>query len=266
MLSMPSNPAYYNSAFNTGRIGIPTMPTHLASSLQGSPSFSTSGQNTQNSPQPGTEKPATSPLRHLGNAGMLVLGAIILKRLPANTVHPQLHSPLLSSDWKEWAKVGLGIGAMSQTTQALNWKPPLWLQAMLNVAVVGPMVAGVTKRNVIQSAILAPIVAGMVQGTQWASEKSEGPLQQKFNIPPPVTHALFSFGMVLAGLRVFPWVNSAIPLAKDTTASRAGLMSTCANGCCSSLVCVNDIGQLGSSLAHSISPKNNSNATRSPFA
>jgi hypothetical protein len=205
------------------------------------------------SPTRSTASAQSTPLKHVGNALALGLAMIVMKRLPANRFHPRLHTPLLSSDWKEWAKVFLGIGIVNQVTQAMNVKPPVWLQAMINVMVVGPMAAGFTRKNMIQSAILAPVVAGMVQGTQWASNKSEKPLQDHFNISPTVTHALFSFGMVLAGLRIFPWVNGAIPGNAGSQAGRTGLISTCANGCCSSLICVNDIGQLGSGLVHSLS-------------
>jgi hypothetical protein len=226
-------------------------PTNSSSSTE--PPVNPQFQHGISSKSTYSDNAAPAPLKHVGNALALGLGLIFLKRLPANKVHPRLHTPLLSSDWKEWAKVFLGIGIVNQTTQAMNVKPPLWLQAMINVMVVGPMAAGFTRKNMIQSAILAPVVAGMVQGTQWASNKSEKPLQEHFNISPGVTHALFSFGMMLGGLKVFPWINGAIPGNAGAQAGRSGLMSTCANGCCSSLICVNDIGQLGSGLLHSMS-------------
>jgi hypothetical protein len=191
--------------------------------------------------------------QHVAEAALFVGSVLALRRVPA--AHSRLHSSLISTDWKEWAKVGLGIAAIGQVNQAINWKPPLWLQSMINVMVVGPLATGFTKRNMIQAAILAPIVAGMAQTTQTLSEKSEKPFQQVFHIPPAVTHALFSVGMMMAGLRIFPWVNNAIPVSASgagSASARTGMISTCANGCCSSLVCVNDVGQLGTSLVRSI--------------
>jgi hypothetical protein len=260
MLSPPSTSAYYSPPLHrsngTGSPFVvtgPILPVQVSTGLSPRNSINKQGISQQEGTlSPVSIKPNVSPRKHLANALLLILAGIIFKRLPPNVVHPRLHTPLLSSDWKEWAKVGLGIGAMNQLMQAFNYKPPLWLQAMLNVMIVGPMVAGVTRRNILQSAILSPFVAMMAQITQWASNKSERPLKEKYNIPPLVTHAVFSFGMVLAGLRLFPWVNGAIPGSANTAAaSRTGLMSTCANGCCSSLVCVNDIGQLGASLYRS---------------
>ncbi len=161
------------------------------------------------------------------------------------------YATVLSPDPKEWIKVGLGIAGMSQLTSAFNWKPPVWLNAMMNVMIISPLVAGFSKNHVIQGALLAPVVGALAEGTHQLSEATQKPLEEKFHIPQIVTRIAYSAAMVLLGLRIFPWVNQSIPrlaTAEGTIGAETSTMTTCVNGCCSSIVCINDIGQLGAAL------------------
>jgi hypothetical protein len=198
-------------------------------------------------------KEKQNPTELLSKAGLYFLTALLLRHLPAS--HSRMPGTLISPDWKEWAKVGLGIAGISQVNQAMNWHPPLWLSAMTNVILVNPLVAGFSKRNLVQGIMLAPFVGALVQGSHWLSDKAEKPLQDTLNIPPLATRAFFSLITMLAGLKVFPRINNAIP-QMDASAKGAaletGVMTSCANGCCSSLICVNDAGQLGTMLVRSV--------------
>jgi hypothetical protein len=194
---------------------------------------------------------------HVAKALGFFAAVLMLRKFPkgAAAQAASLHSTLIPSDWKEWAKVGLGIAGMSQVNQAANWKPPVWLNAMMNVAVVSPLVSGLSRQHVAQGLILAPVVGALAQATHYVSDKAQRPLQEKWNIPPVVSHAVFSVLMVLASLRIFPWVNSSIPplqASADGSAVKTGLASACVNGCCSSVICVNDIGQLLAALSRSL--------------
>lgn len=204
---------------------------------------------------------ASKRLEHAGKAALFVLSALLLRHLPSSPT--RLSNTLLSPDWKEWAKVGLGIAGMKQINDALNWKPPLWLNAMLNVVFINPLVSGFAWKNVIQGLILAPVVGVMVQGSHYASSKSEKPLERYLHIPPLVTRAMFSIGTMLAGLKVFPRVSDAIPRVGPATAGatvETSVVTSCANGCCTSAICANDIGQLGATLLRSLRNKSDQDA------
>jgi hypothetical protein len=220
-----------------------------------------------------TPAPASSPsaskgrlssskrLEHLGKAALFILAALLLRHLPGSPT--RLQGTLLSPDWKEWAKVGLGIAGMKQINDTLGWKPPLWLNAMLNVICVNPLVSGFAWKNIVQGLMLAPVVGVMAQASHYASDKSEKPLEKYLHIPPLVTRALFSIGTMLAGLKVFPRVNDAIPRLGPATAGatvETSVVTSCANGCCASAICANDMGQLGATLLRSLRGKSDQDA------
>jgi hypothetical protein len=247
-----SNPA--GSAFNTESAPDGKPP----SSSGASAGWSGTGNCALPGSVDGFQKAAPAPdlsvrAAHVGKAALLLLSVLLLRRFPG--MPSRLHGTLLPADWKDWVKVGLGIAGLGQINQALHWKPPVWLNAMINVALVSPLVAGFRKQHFVQGLMLAPVVGGLVAASQYLSDKAEKPLQEKFNVSPVATHAVFSFLMVLSGLRMFPWVNNAIPKLQSTpegAAMKTGMMMTCASGCCASLVCVNDIGQLGTALFRSV--------------
>lgn len=235
-------------------VPVPLIPANNDSFASVSPSLNPERRvNVPSLPktEPAKEKPNTTAL--LGKAGLYFLTALLLRHLPAS--HTRMPGTLLSPDWKEWAKVGLGIAGIGQVNQAMNWHPPLWLSAMTNVILVNPLVAGFSKRNLVQGVMLAPFVGALVQGSHWLSDKSEKPLHDYLNIPPLATRAFFSGVTMLAGLKVFPRINNAIPqldAGAKGAALETGVMTSCANGCCSSVICMNDAGQLGTMLVRSV--------------
>lgn len=211
-------------------------------------------------------------------AAGLLAGALLLSRFRSSAV---IREHLIPTDWKVWGKAGMGIGAISQATQALNWKPPLWLNAMGTVALIHPLIAGFSRQSARKVLVLAPMVAGLVQGTSWLSQKAEETLQDNANIPPLATKLSLSAGMMAVGLFGFP------PLLKSLTrngamgqaakkelqqaeklileqgkeslgkAKQAALhasnqvaaLTTCVRGCCAgSAVCISELGEFGSAI------------------
>lgn len=214
--------------------------------------------------------------RGLIAAGLLG-GALLLGKYRSSA---RFTEHLIPTDWKIWAKAALGIGAISQTTQALNWKPPVWLNAIGTVAVVHPLIAGFSRQSARKLVVLAPMVAGLVQGTSWLSERTEKLLDDKVDVPPIATKLTFSAGMMGLGLFAFP------PLLKEMTrqgilgkvarqellhvektlkeTTKAGIdkskqalsqasdrviaAQVCARGCCASAVCVSELGEFASAI------------------
>ncbi|WP_303672897.1 hypothetical protein [Vampirovibrio chlorellavorus] len=200
-----------------------------------------------------------STLLHVGKGAALITGALLLKKLPARTVS---HFRLFSTDWKEWAKVLLAIGGLGEAQKAIHWKPPVWLSAMFNVAVVTPLVTKLNLQNVLHGVILSPLVGGLAGLNHYLGEKAEQPAQTYLHLPATATRILLSALTTLTGLAILPAVGKAIPLpakswpgqstaqatAASDTAARAGAGTICANGCCASLICANEAVQMGSAM------------------
>lgn len=173
-----------------------------------------------------------------GIAVALIIPAIVLARIaPSELVKANAAKELLPSDWKVWAKIGLGIGSISQANKALNWNPPPWLGAFMNVSIMAALMTGFTRNSARTIAILGPWVAALVQGTAYANQKLEKPLQGKFNIPPVATKlglSVLSMGAGFAGLpKLMTLAESeaaAGTAAKEASKTRAVATGGCA--CC----------------------------------
>lgn len=227
----------------------------------------------------GNEAPVLKKrLQQGAQAAGLLGGALLISRFRSNAV---IKEHIIPTDWKVWAKAGMGIGAISQTTQALNWKPPLWLSALGTVALIHPLIAGFSRQSARKVLVLAPMVAGLVQGTSWLSQYAEETLQEKANIPPLATKLSLSAGMMAVGLFGFPPIlksltrngvmgqaakkelqqaeklllekgKESLGKAKQAAAhasNQVAALTTCVRGCCAgSAVCISELGEFGSAI------------------
>lgn len=218
---------------------------------------STSGNHPPHHPELSKQR-----LGHLGKAAALITGTLLLKKLPGRA---SSNFRLFSTDWKEWAKVLLAIGGLGEIQKAANWQPPVWLSAMMNVAVVTPLISKFNLQNVIQGVVLSPLVGGLASLNHYLGEKAEQPAEKYLQLPATVTRLALSALTTLTGLAILPKVGRAIPLPAKSwpgqskapsltnaeTAARAGAGTICANGCCASLICANEMGQIGSAMLSS---------------
>lgn len=199
-------------------------------------------------------KPSAKPANHhrllsgLKAAGYLSTAILMARYAPGKAT-----SELIPSDWKVWAKMGLSVASLSQFNKAMNWEPPPWLGAMMNVLVVSPLVSG--RNGLRMLPILLPTVGGLVQGTHVLTDKAEHKLQEQYGIPPMATRLAMSVISMGAGFVAIPrlfglfkntWLY---PRAEVGKAAMATAASTCSRGCCASAVCVNEIADYGAALA-----------------
>src|SRR5690606_9445241 len=131
--------------------------------------------------------------------------AVLLKRLPARSSAYQL----IPTDWKQWAKAGLGIAGINQLNQGLDWRPPLWLGTLQTVSILTPLLQKLEKGWLRQFFLLAPLITALVQVNHWISEKLEGPLERRLNVPPLVTQLGFSALTMIVGMKAFPPLDKA---------------------------------------------------------
>lgn len=199
--------------------------------------------------------------KHVAKASALIAGALLLKKLPLR----QSTFKLLPTDWKEWAKVFLAIGGINEAQKAVRWEPPVWLGAMMNVALVTPMLTRFNAISILQGLILSPLVGGLAGLNHYLGEKAADPAQRYLHLPATATHIILSALTALSGLAILPAVSKAIPVPAKSwplskylqntnssqAAARAGVGTICSNGCCASLICANEAGQMGAAVLDS---------------
>lgn len=272
----PASSLYYSWPVSSPPIYGPVPLTAWPSPATSPLSASASGTTPASKPQ--SHKQAIQMKQGLKAAAFLC-GAALINYSNLRPVVSKLASNIISSDWKDWAKVILGLAGIDAAEKAANWEPPVWLKAGLNVVLVTPFAVRLKPelKNVLknfgQSAILAPFVSGLAAFNHIASEKVEQPLQENLNVPPLATRISFSILTTMLGLLTLPAVSRAItastpkastgahsktPKAGATKAqkesSRSGLVGgACA--CCPSMICINDLGQMGSTIIDSYQQK-----------
>ncbi|MBY0402310.1 MAG: hypothetical protein K2X66_00285 [Cyanobacteria bacterium] len=224
---------------------------------------------TQAAPQKGMQR-----VKSLAIAGGLIATGLLLHRLPkaeSKTIH------MLSSDWKDWARIVLGIGAVQKINEGMNWKPPAWLSAIEAVAVMNPIANGFNMKSFTQIAVMGPLLAPIVQLSSWINNKGIPKLKENFNIPTWIPRTVMTVGMVFVGFKLYPQVynriaesgilgnaakeevKSLLKFAKDNNYSRAQVFGsvgmTCYRACCAgSIFCLNEIGEIVGSFINSMKP------------
>ncbi len=203
-------------------------------------------------------RPATTPstgeqrIKAAAKALGFITPAILLARFAPGQSAKELQQ-VIPTDWKIWAKMLLGVASLGELNKALQWTPPPWLGAMMNVLLITPLISGAKGLRLLP--VLLPTVGGLVQGTHIASEKAEKPLEENWNVPPIVTRLLFSAIGMGAGFVALPrllgalkgtWLMPESQMGMGTTSS---VISTCSRGCCSSAVCLNEIADYGAAFS-----------------
>lgn len=175
-------------------------------------------------------------VRPLINAAGLYATGLLLHELPARSVPGRRW--LLPTDPKVWGRVFLGIGAIHQINKAFDWQPPPWLAGLEAVAIITPLAMRFKAGTLKQVALLAPVVAGVVQLASELNKRITGPLQEHTSIPPVVTRLAIATALALGGMKV----------SKLLGMGGAAAM-TCARGCTpGSLVCLSEVGEMASGM------------------
>ncbi len=168
---------------------------------------------------------------------------------------------ILPVDWKVWARVLMGISAVHQVNQAFDWKLPPWLAALETLAVVNPLAAGFKSGAILQTAVMAPLVMGVVQGVSEINNKVEKPLKQAWNFPPIATQLGLTTLASAGAFIIYPpfykmvaqtgIIGKALKQQAEKSASAfaTATFSTCARGCSpGSFICLGELADIGGSF------------------
>jgi len=244
-------------------VSAPPMSTFASTAaLTSTPTATHKAANSPNLPQP-SALPSLPQTRQqfisLAKAAALITPAILLAKVEpaeAKTVVKEL----LPSDWKVWAKMGLSVATLSQVNKALNWNPPPWLSAFMNVAVMTGLMRNLGGNPWKVIGLVGTSVAGLAQLNHYASDKLKGPLQEKYNIPSWATDLGLSLASMGVGILAMP--RFLAPLLAESKTSQAAtegktadnstqsatprkaelaVMTPCASGCCASPICLNEV-------------------------
>jgi hypothetical protein len=192
----------------------------------------------------------------------MIFTGLLLHRLPAHAAEKEF--ALFPKDWKHWARLLLGLGAVNHINKGMNWNPPPWLQAAETVLVLHPITSGITKRSIGQLAFTLPYVVAIVEanillgkGYLWAKERFTGQKQDP-NQPDTWDSLLFklasSVAFAAAGVKAYPKLYEEIGKtgilgqankkhAMDLSSGVA--LITCARGCCQgTVVCLTEMGEI----------------------
>jgi hypothetical protein len=202
----------------------------------------------------------TNKIKALSEVAGLMSVALLLHQLPPRLPKDDFKT-VLPADWKVWARVILGIAAVQKINQAFDWKPKPWLGALEAVAVINPLAVGFSRNNFRQMMVMAPLVAGLVQGTSYLQQKISGPAQDKANIPPVLTRLGLSLGLGIASFlgysAIYRRIASTGIIGKELkdkaieggSAFASATFATCARGCTpGSFICLGEMADIVGSL------------------
>jgi|GEM_PF-3072532 len=205
----------------------------------------------------------------LATVASYVGAGFLLHKLPARLPKDGLKT-MLPADWKVWAKVGLGIAAVQKLNQTISWKPPPWLGALEAVSIINPIAVGISKNNLIQMGVMAPVVAIVVQAASSLQKKIAPSLQDKYGTPPVLTRLGLSLVLGIGSLVAYPFIYRRIAssgmLGKELkdqalesgSAFASAAFASCARGCSpGSFICLGEVADVVGSFGSWDKSKNN---------
>jgi len=190
-------------------------------------------------------------------AAGLLGGALLLRRLP---VRPGTFR-LLSSDWKDLARVVLGVGVVAHVNQALDWKPSPAVSALETVSVLTPLSLGLNRRMWPQLAVMGALVPGLVSLTSrvsdWVDQRFEDQSPGFVRLLPKLGVAI---GGMALGLAVYPRLfgqlarRGVLGSAAQAEAAAGGKVllgagaAVCVRGCCPAVFCMSEMGEVAGGM------------------
>ncbi|WP_373531281.1 hypothetical protein [Vampirovibrio sp.] len=210
---------------------------------------------------------------HLATAGLLFTLGLATHHLPGKALKPETFKFFLPPDWKSWARVGLGVATVGQLNQGMNWKPPAWLTGIESAAVITPMALRFSKASGLTVLLVAPLVAGIVQTSQWANQAFVKDLKQQLKVPEPLSRLMISLtvgGLGILGsllfhrqirnlpveklpLKQYPSLQKRAEALKKNLTEILGpsmMLRTCPRGCSPSIICLSEIGEIVGGMWH----------------
>ncbi len=206
------------------------------------------------------EKGMLSRFEHLAEFAGLIMMALLLRKMPRPHVS---EFRMFSSNWRDWARITLGVMAVGKLNKVFDWKPAPWMGALETALVITPLALG--PQGIRQLVVVAPLVMGTVEATNQLNKRLGESLENRYHIPKALTRLVISLAMAIGGIKLYPTLfkhatqwgllgkKAQIALKNATRHGSEQLMAgasviLCPRACCSSLVCMTDIGELIGSL------------------
>jgi hypothetical protein len=200
-------------------------------------------------------------IKKLASAVGLFGVGMLLHQLPIR--HPgDGFKTLLPADWKVWARVLIGIDVVHKLNQAFNLHLAPWQGALEAITIINPLAAGFSKNALKQTAVMAPLVACVVQAAHWTQNRIAKPLQLHWQIAPIITQAMITGILGLGAMFAYPhfyrMVASTGIIGKElkqkaisSATTLTDTFSTCPRGCTpSSFICLSELADISGSFIH----------------
>ena len=149
-------------------------------------------------PDPAKAEAQMSKWKHWGIAAGLLGTALLTHRLPAF----KTSFTLFTSDWKDWARMALGVGVINHVNKALDFKPKPWQLGLQTVTALTLVTNGLTNLKGWKNfPLLAVFVPLLVQGTHKLNEFALKKLEERNSkIPHWIPKLLLSVTSTIVGL------------------------------------------------------------------
>ena len=241
-------------------VGLPGGRSAVAGEVKRRPEFNGETPPGSVSHSPGESKPF-QPKKLLQAVGLFGVG-MLLHRLPTRVPQDGFKT-ILPTDWKVWARVLLGIDIVHKINQAFDLKLPPWLGALQAVAVINPLAVGFSKKGLLQTAVMAPVVALVVQGASWLHQKIAKPVQEQCQMSPIMSQIGVTLGLGVISMLAYPKLYKLIAstgiIGKELKEEAMGNASafasttfaTCARACSpGSFICLSELADIVGSFGH----------------
>jgi hypothetical protein len=232
-------------------------------------------------PMENTGNKALKAAGHIAAAVGFFMTARLLHRLPAYhpTFPPSFQTrykkwqlalaEMIPMDWKDWARIGLGVGMVKSINKVIDTEPPPWVNALETVAVLTPMMGAkvFSKKTWRYFPMLAIGVPLLVQGTDWGKQA----LAKNEKIPKWIPNTVLPIASTIVGMVAF---RKGIKAMESRTAGSQGSGGTnqvigsevsviCARCGGMHLVCPSEIGEMMGAFVATGHQQNKSNVQAS---
>jgi hypothetical protein len=204
------------------------------------------------------KKPDYKPL---GEAALMMAVGLLSHHLPSRAMPGK---SLITTDWKTYARIGLGLAAVQKINRAFNWKPPPWLGALEAVAAINPLTLGFSVASAAQAIIMAPLVSGSVHLAMLLNQAIRPKLPPENKWAPLLSQVLTSIGFAAVGLKLYPKIVKSIArqvakaeglpqsirkglskLSKEGAVAAGASAVYCSRGCSmGSIICLSEAAEL----------------------
>lgn len=175
----------------------------------------------------------------------------IKKKASASLHKDSEKSQLIPTDIEDWAQMALGVFAVKEINEGLNWRPKTWAQALEMIVVLNFISHGVNVKEMKHLPLMAVTIAPLAQATQWVTEKTEDFLDKhNSSIPKWVPKLVIGTLATVGGLFGIKALMNSKAYSKNVIGAESAIV--CVHCGEAHIICTTEIGDLIGSMGGSL--------------